>query len=113
MPRYANKKIINNSNEFYEFLRKNRNEVKSIKHYDTQILRNPSILDRASLKTVNHIWKYGDRYYNLSFQYYGTTRYWWVIAWFNARPTEANISTGDLLMIPVDLQQALVVLRSY
>lgn len=112
MPRYGNKKTINNSIDFYEFLRKNRNDVKSIEQYDTQILRNPTISDRARLKTTNHVWGYGDRYYKLAEQYYNAVEYWWVIAWFNARPTEADVSPGDVIQIPIDLQETLQVLRS-
>ena len=112
MPRYGNEQTFRNSLEFYEFLRKKRNDVKAIRQYDTPVLRNPTIADRARLKTNNHIWKYGDRYYKLADQYYNAVEYWWVIAWFNARPTEADISTGDVIQIPVDLQEALRVLGS-
>ena len=112
MPRNAKRKIIDNRSEFYRFLREKRG-VKTIRHYDTQVLQNPSVAARASLRSTNHIWKYGDRYYNLAYRYYGNSRYWWVIAWYNARPTEANIKIGDSLQIPLNLEEALTVLGSY
>ena len=113
MPRYANKKIFLNDSEYYDFLRKNRSNTKGVRQYDTQILKNPTIADRSALKTVTHVWKYGDRYYKLADQYYNDVDYWWVIAWWNARPTEADVSPGDAISIPLNLEEALQVLRTF
>ena len=100
---------INNDIDFYRELRERRG-VKQIEHFTTPRLRNPTISDRISLKTSTYIWKYGDRFYNLAYQYYGDVRYWWVIAWYNGIPTEAEANTGDVLEIPLDLQEALIAL---
>jgi hypothetical protein len=113
MPRYANKKIFLNDAEYYDFLRKNRSNTKGVRQYDTQILKNPTIADRSALKTVTHVWKYGDRYYKLADQYYNDVDYWWVIAWWNAIPTEADVSPGDAISIPLNLEEALQVLRTF
>lgn len=113
MPRYANKKIFLNDAEYYDFLRKNRSNTKGVRQYDTQILKNPTIADRSALKTVTHVWKYGDRYYKLADQDYNDVDYWWVIAWWNARPTEADVSPGDAISIPLNLEEALQVLRTF
>jgi len=107
MPRYISDRIFNNNLEFYEFLREKRNGVRSITQYATPRLINPTVFDRASIATIAHIWKYGDRYYNLARQHYGDPTYWWVIAWWNARPTEANVSPGNVIMIPLDLEEVL------
>lgn len=112
MPRYKSAKILNNNSEFYKFLRKKRG-VKNLRHYDTPVIYNPSTADRVSTSTVSHVWKYGDRYYNLSAQHYGTTKYWWIIAWWNGRPTEADVQNGTVLQIPTNLQEALTILGSY
>jgi len=100
---------IKNDIDFYRELRERRG-VKEINHFSTPRLRQPSLVDRIEITTSTHIWKYGDRFYNLAHQYYGDARYWWVIAWFNGIPTEAEANTGDVLEIPLDLQKALVVL---
>jgi nucleoid-associated protein YgaU len=100
---------INNDIDFYRELRERRG-VKQIEHFSTPRLRNPTIGDRIALRTSTHIWKYGDRFYNLAYQYYGDARYWWVIAWYNGIPTEAETNTGDVLEIPLDLEKALIVL---
>jgi|TARA_Y100001973_G_C5186160_1_gene327981 hypothetical protein len=82
-------------------------------HYDTIRLKNPTLLERVVVQTTNYVWKYGDRYYNLANQFYGMSEYWWVIAWWNARPTEANILPGDVIVIPINLERALEALGSY
>ena len=99
MPRYKSSRIINNRSEFYKFLREKRG-VKNIRHYNTPIMHNPTVAQRASLRTVSHVWSYGDRYYKLSSQYYGTPEYWWIIAWYNRAPTESHVNIGDVVYIP-------------
>lgn len=111
--RYLKTKILDNDAEFYEFLRKKRGNVKSLSHYATPILRQPDVSDRASLNTTAYIWKFGDRYYNLANQYYKNVDYWWVIAWYNGYPTEADIKPGDVIDIPLNLEQVLNVLEVY
>jgi len=112
MPRYKSSRIINNNIEFYEFLRKKRG-VKNIRQYGTPRMRNPGVADRNFAQTTAHIWVYGDRYYKLADQYYGLADYWWVIAWWNGRPTEAGIQHGTAIEIPTNLEQALTILGAY
>ena len=45
----------------------------------------------------------GDRYYKLAASFYGDARYWWIIAWFNKKPTESHIKVGDIIRIPTSL----------
>ena len=111
--RYISSRILNNDTEFYEFLRKKRGNVKNIRHLDTPILKQPTIMERANLSTTNHIWGYGDRYYNLAHKYYGDAEYWWIIAWYNGYPTEFDIRKGDVITIPINLEQALFALGVY
>lgn len=63
------------------------------------------MMERSSLAIDTHIWKYGDRFYNLANKYYGNPELWWIIAWYNGYPTEAHIRKGDVLDIPIDLEQ--------
>ena len=112
MARYKTSKIMNNDSEFYKFLRQKRG-IKSLRHYATPVLHNPSVADRTSIATVSHTWKYGDRYYKLSHKFYGTSKYWWVIAWWNGRPTEATVQNGAVLQIPTNLEDALSIMGTY
>ena len=109
MGRYYHDDILANESEFYEFLRKKRG-VKRIVQYATPKTHIPTLQQRMSLQTVSHIWTYGDHYYQLAHKYYNTTEYWWVIAWYNGRPTEASISPGDAIEIPINLEAALRVI---
>jgi hypothetical protein len=109
MERYDKFKILNNSSDYYAPLRKSRN-LKNIKHYETIIIKNPTLSERVRLKTDTHIWKYGDRFYKLAHKYYGEPQFWWVVAWYNGFPTEADVRPGDALEIPLNLEQAIKVL---
>ena len=62
---------------------------------------------RVNIPVDNYVWKYGDRLYNMAAQYYGDVRYWWVIAWWNSYPTEADLRPGMAITIPLDLESAL------
>ena len=109
MARYKNTSKFMNDADYYEFLTKKRG-VKRVVQYGTPLLHNPTARETVDLKTSAHIWAYGDRYYNLASQYYGEPTYWWVIAWFNGAPTEAHLEPGDIIEIPISLEQALRVL---
>jgi hypothetical protein len=108
MPRYLGTKIVTNNTEFYAPIRRGK---KNIIHYETPILIHPTISERMSITTATHIWKYGDRFYKLAHQYYNDVQYWWVIAWYNGIPTEANVYNGDVIEIPTNIQQILRMLR--
>lgn len=110
MSRYNKIKVLNNSNEYYRYLRQKRNNTKNIEHYETPILFHPTISDRASIEASEHIWKNGDRFYKLAHRFYGDSSYWWVIAWYNGAPTEADLAPGDLITIPLELNTALNIL---
>ena len=111
--RYLRSKILTNDTEFYDFLRKKRGNLKSIKHLATPVLKQLSISERAGLDTTTHVWKYGDRFYNLANRYYSNPEYWWVIAWYNGYPTEFDVRKGDILTIPLNLEKALIALGVY
>jgi nucleoid-associated protein YgaU len=104
MSRYTNEKIVNNDSDFYSPLLEKRG-LKSIAQLRTVVLKNPEIFERAGLETDTYIWKYGDRYYKLAFEYYNDPKLWWIIAWYNGYPTEANIKIGDVIDIPLSLEE--------
>jgi len=109
MPRYNKYRILDNDSEYYAPLRRSRG-LKSIRHYETPYIRHPTVGQRASLMTVTHVWKYGDRFYKLADKHYGDPRLWWVIAWYNSAPTEATLAIGSVIAIPVNIEKALKVL---
>lgn len=106
--RYNNRKIISLdlSNEAYKskILEKQRKNVvlhttPSYKLDDTQ-----TDLDFTFTEIY---WSEGDRLYKLSNEYYNSTRFWWVIAFFNQKPTDADYKVGDLVLIPTPLENAI------
>ena len=107
--RYNKTAIFNNDEEYYEYLTRERS-LKSVEHYETPKLRNPTISERMKLVTQSHIWKYGDRLSNMSYKYYGNVNYWWVIAWYNGVAMESEIRNGDVIEIPINLKKTLKIL---
>ena len=110
MSRYTNITIANNNSDFYSPLTQKRG-VKAIQQMNTVVLKNPEIFERVGLATDTHIWKYGDRFYKLAYTYYNDPQLWWIIAWYNGYPTEANVKIGDVLDIPLNLEEIIRVLE--
>ena len=111
MPDKRNRKQtpVKNDSEYYSSLATKRG-VKSVTHYKTPVLKNPTVADRRKIKTITHIWVYGNRLYKLADQYYGDSTYWWVIAWYNSVSTEAQIELGKVLYIPLNIEETLDIL---
>ena len=86
------------------------NRKKYISKKATLNLEYPSFDEVLEFDYDVHVWKLGDRYYKLAERFYGNASYWWVIAWYNGIPTEAEANTGDVLEIPLDISEALLVL---
>jgi hypothetical protein len=108
--RYDNREVFENSEEVYEELIESRGK-KKIYHYSTATIKHPEAKDFKNLTTLRHIWKVGDRFYKLSNKYYGSTKYWWVISIFNKKPTEADVSLGEELTIPLPLDKAMEIVK--
>tara|TARA_R110002020_G_scaffold245654_2_gene459366 strand:+ start:766 stop:1101 length:336 start_codon:yes stop_codon:yes gene_type:complete len=109
MSRYTNITTTKNDSDFYSPLAQKRG-LKSIQQMNTVVLKNPQIFERIGLATDTHIWKYGDRFYKLAHTYYDDPQLWWIIAWYNGYPTEANVKIGDTLDIPLNLEEIIKVL---
>ena len=95
-----------NQKEFYEDVLEDRG-VTGIKQYTTPNLKHINEKQIASLTVINHVWKTGDRYYKLAHAHYGDSTKWWVIAWYNRKPTESDVSLGDVIYIPHPLDKVL------
>ena len=104
--RFDNRRIATNDSETYEELFEKKG-VKSIRQYGTPKFRYPSVLDRGNFESVNHIWGTGDKFYKLAAKYYDDPSMWWVIAFYNQKPTEFHLKLGDLLYIPIPLETVL------
>ena len=100
-------RVFNRHKMYDEFFRERG--VKYIKHYRTGRIKYPTKAQLKRIPTVTHMWKMGDRYEKLAQNYYGDSRYWWVIAWFNKRPAELTNKLGDVIFIPTSIEDTLSV----
>ena len=105
--RYMGRRKVSNAHEMYREHLEIRGRT-HIRHFTTPMLRYPTDLEKQNnITAVGHIWKTGDRYYKLANTQYGDPRYWWVIAWYNKKPTEAHVNLGDSIYIPTPLHSVL------
>ena len=81
--------------------------VDFIRHFRTPTLGFPTAKQMKSFQRLPHLWTLGDRYYKLAYTHYQEPEYWWVIAWFNQKPTEAHVSVGETVYIPMPLEAIL------
>ena len=104
--RYEKRILFRNKNKLYDALFEKR-KVKHIRHFNTPVLRYPKASEIANLQLIAHTWKVGDKYYKLASRYYGNANFWWVIAWFNQKPTEGHLRAGDRIRIPLPVERVL------
>ena len=109
----ANKRItrgvVRNKEEIYKETFRKRG-VNHIDHYPTAQMYHPVAKDLANIESIKHIWKVGDRYSKLAYEFYGDPRLWWVIAWYNQLPTESHVSLGDIIYIPTPFDKILALI---
>ena len=63
---------------------------------------------REELTSVERVYSMGDKLYKYSYEFYGSVEYWWVIAWYNNRPTDTHCKIGDTIHIPMPLEKAII-----
>jgi hypothetical protein len=64
---------------------------------------------RSELDTVEKIFSIGDKMYKYAHEIYDDAAYWWIIAWFNNKPTDTHWNIGDVVHIPVPLDKAIII----
>jgi nucleoid-associated protein YgaU len=105
--RYNNRKKLTNTKRFYQEYMAERG-IKKIRQYATPKMRYPKPAAIASeIQRISHIWKSRDMYWKLAAEHYGDSHLWWVIAWFNKKPTESHVKLGDIIQIPMPLETVL------
>ena len=104
--RYINQNVFTNERDAYKRYLKKRG-LKLINQFNTPKFNYPSQKEMENFNTISHIWSTGDRYFKLADEYYGDSTLWWVIAFFNQKPTEFHMKLGDIIYIPVPLESVL------
>ena len=57
------------------------------------------------INVLTETWKLGDRLYKYADKHYGDPSMWWIIAWFNKKPTENDFQLGEQVLIPLPLEK--------
>jgi len=104
--RYNNQNIFTNEEEAYKRYLKMRG-LDIINQYDTPKFRFPDQIDMKNFSSIKHVWSTGDRYFKLAGEYYSDPGLWWVIAFYNKKPTEFHIELGEVIYIPKPLETVL------
>tara|TARA_B100000131_G_C17655360_1_gene425855 strand:- start:52 stop:387 length:336 start_codon:yes stop_codon:yes gene_type:complete len=84
--------------------------VKSIIQYATPVHKRPTDERLENVRYQSYVWSAGDRFWRLADRFYGDKNYWYLIARFNNKPTEAHIETGETIKIPLNVAEAVQVL---
>ena len=105
MSRNKNRKKAVNDLKFYRDLLDSRG-IRQLEQYRTLVLKN---YKEESVEYFEYSWTQGDTFWKLSDKIYGDPKYWYLIARFNNSPTEAHVSIGDTIKIPINLTTALQV----
>lgn len=104
--RLAGRNIFKNQNLLYDEKFKSK-DLKAINQYNTATLRYPAVSEISDLTYDTRTWKVGDRLYKIAYESYGDSRYWWVIAQFNQKPTDHHFKLGDIYYVPLNLEDML------
>jgi len=107
--RYDNREFFLNDNSLFKEQFRRRN-VGGIVQYSTPYFLKIEDEEYESIRTVQHVWKLGDRYSKLAEAHYDDPTAWWIIALFNKKPTESHIEVGDLIFIPIPLDEAMEII---
>lgn len=99
MFRYKNYELIDNDSSFYSKQRKARSKNK-ITQYRLRTLGSLPDSIRNQLIITEIVWKVDTKLYKLADGFYGDPDLWWLIGYYNNKPTDANWAVGDKVLIP-------------
>ena len=104
MSRYDSHRLLDNALFYYKKQLDARN-TRLIQHYrpNTKISLSEEFLD--SRLYYQEVWQQQTKLYKLSEKYYGTTEHWWIIGLVNYKPTDVEWANGDLIRVPVDINE--------
>jgi len=105
--RYVNRGVFQNEDRGYVETLFDARDIKVLLQYETARFYYPTIQERQSMNLSTEVWTSTSKLYNLANDIYGDPKLWWVIAWFNQKPTEAHFKTGDILYIPNSAREIL------
>lgn len=105
--RYKKENIIKNNDVDYKKVFKTRFGTLGLVQTGTTTFRQITETEMNSVQYYNETWGLGQRLYKLSYKYYGSSQYWWIIALFNNIATEADLEFGQVIKVPTQLDTML------
>lgn len=109
--RYDNRLIFRNAEEIYiDYLVSKR--LPFIRQYSSPLHRRLTSRQYNDLTVTTTMWMTGDRLWKLAAEHYGSAKYWWVIAYFNNKPTDSHFKIGDTVQVPFPLNTILSYIKS-
>ena len=104
MARYINKrKFKGETIKTAKDLLKTRN-LTNARLIETSLIKPLTVEERKKYSTRTIIWQKNTRLFKLAFEFYGDSKLWWIIGWFNQKPTDAHFSVGDEVLIPFPVE---------
>ena len=100
--RYTNTKMFRNNLPMYENILEER-ATTEIAQYQTTRFKHLNESQKASIYEKEYSWQVGDRLEKISSRMYDNHQYWWIIARYNNKPTDAHYERGDVVKIPMPL----------
>ena len=105
MPTKRTSRLVKNGTALYQPILSPRGK-RSIFHYATPDISYPTKEQISKMQIIQHVWKQGDKFYKLAFNYYGDAELWWLIPWFNKKPLESAYMYGEIVFVPLDFDEA-------
>ena len=105
--RYSRREIFLNNNKGYKNVFFKDRDIEETYQYDSPKISYPSPDEIRELNNVLLVWTATDKLYNVATKYYGSPEYWWVIAWYNQKASEAEFKIGDQFYVPLPLDSVL------
>lgn len=99
-------KVTNSEGIYRDFL--SRIGAESITHHSFIPFGDPrsrQFLD--NIEYHQHLYETGDTLSKIAYKYYGNPRLWYLIAWFNLKPTDFHCKTGDIIKVPLPLEEVM------
>ena len=103
--RYNKRDVVYSPDVISETSMKRRQRISDF--YSSSALKHPTQEEYNRVGSRRVIWTQTSRLTSLAQEHLGSYEYWWVIAWWNKKPTEAHFKHGDIVYIPSDLNLAL------
>ncbi len=107
LSRYKDSVEFVNATEGYKKVFKERYGERGIRQLPITSLKYPTQQEYDDIEVANVVWKQGDRFYKIAAEFYSSPEFWWVIAWFNKKPTEQHVKLGEVILVPLFLDEVL------